>query len=375
MRTHEEGFSLVEIMVGLAIGMLAMIVVMQVFSQSEGQKRTTTGGADALSNAAVALTMIERDIRNAGWGMGADKISDCKKTFTSCNGSAACGGTAGEISDFPSGGVFITDGGTKPDGLSMMYFTNPNVAAFRIASNTVVTDNMADPSAEITVASTEGCQAGSLMLVSNDDHQCSLMQATDVDNVTKKIKHVGGSFNPADASAWPNYTQGAKLSCFTAASDGPQFKRSYAINSTLRQLLRSDNAPESAANNEVMTAEIVDLQAQYGVSSVASEGQAPSIASQSINQWVDATGTPWSKPALADRNRIKAVRIAIVARSAQYEKPLSGAQCATTTQAMADQWSTWAKFATASYPADWMCYRYKVIETIVPFRNTLWGGV
>ena len=43
----QAGFSLVEIMVGLVIGLLATLVILQVFSVYEGQKRTTTGTADA----------------------------------------------------------------------------------------------------------------------------------------------------------------------------------------------------------------------------------------------------------------------------------------------------------------------------------------
>jgi type IV pilus assembly protein PilW len=67
------------------------------------------------------------------------------------------------------------------------------------------------------------------------------------------------------------------------------------------------------------------------------------------------------------------VRIALVARSVQYEKPEPNQQCATTTNDMVSKWSSWATFNTTGYPADWKCYRYKVFETIVPLRNVIWG--
>ncbi|HVK95151.1 MAG TPA: prepilin-type N-terminal cleavage/methylation domain-containing protein, partial [Noviherbaspirillum sp.] len=66
MHPYRTGFSLIEIMVGLAMGMVSMVVIMQVFSVFEGGKRTTTGGADAQSNGAISLYMIERDVRMAG---------------------------------------------------------------------------------------------------------------------------------------------------------------------------------------------------------------------------------------------------------------------------------------------------------------------
>jgi len=111
--------------------------------------------------------------------------------------------------------------------------------------------------------------------------------------------------------------------------------------------------------------EIFDLQVQYGV--------APA-GSQDVNDWVDASGTDWANPTNVNARRIKAVRVALVARSTQYEKPESG-PCITTTQEMVDDWSTWAVFNTANYPSDWQCYRYKVFETVVPLRNVIWGNL
>ena len=62
----DHGFSLVEIMIGVIIGMLGIVIIMKVFLVSEGQKRTTTGGADALENGLMALFTMEQDIRMAG---------------------------------------------------------------------------------------------------------------------------------------------------------------------------------------------------------------------------------------------------------------------------------------------------------------------
>jgi len=68
MKKQNLGFSLVEIMVGMVIGLLSTIVVMQVYATFEGQKRTTTSGSDAQTNGAVALYTVERDARLAGYG-------------------------------------------------------------------------------------------------------------------------------------------------------------------------------------------------------------------------------------------------------------------------------------------------------------------
>ena len=66
------GFSLVEIMVALVIGMLGIIVMMQVFAMFEAQKRTTTGGDDAISSGSIAFT-FDYDGDADGGTAGTDK--------------------------------------------------------------------------------------------------------------------------------------------------------------------------------------------------------------------------------------------------------------------------------------------------------------
>ena len=65
-RSDQAGFSLVELMVGLTIGMLAVIIIVQVMSVFEAQRRTTTGTADAQTNGGIALFTIARDMQMAG---------------------------------------------------------------------------------------------------------------------------------------------------------------------------------------------------------------------------------------------------------------------------------------------------------------------
>jgi len=66
--------------------------------------------------------------------------------------------------------------------------------------------------------------------------------------------------------------------------------------------------------------------------------------------------------------RVRAVRLALVARNEQYEKD------AVTTTAL-----TWA--ASNDLPidltsnGDWQHYRYKVFQTVVPLRNVVAAGV
>ena len=77
MRKHQVGFSLVEIMVGMVIGMFAIIVMLQSFSFFEERKRTASGGSDAMSEGVMALYALQRDIRQAGYGVSALEVLGC----------------------------------------------------------------------------------------------------------------------------------------------------------------------------------------------------------------------------------------------------------------------------------------------------------
>ncbi|MEI7431395.1 MAG: hypothetical protein WCL27_13155, partial [Betaproteobacteria bacterium] len=83
-----SGFSLVEVLVAMVIGMIGLIVMMQMVSMFEGQKRTTTGGDDAINSGSVSLYSIQRDIQHSGLG-----ISDVQAIGCTVSGLLAGGAT------------------------------------------------------------------------------------------------------------------------------------------------------------------------------------------------------------------------------------------------------------------------------------------
>src|ERR1700674_454667 len=65
----QRGLGIVELMVGMVIGLIGVIVIFQVFAVSEGYKRTTTSGGDAQQNGTYAIYALERQLRVAGSGL------------------------------------------------------------------------------------------------------------------------------------------------------------------------------------------------------------------------------------------------------------------------------------------------------------------
>src|SRR3954470_16147379 len=89
--SRQTGFSLVELMVGLAIGMLATIVIIQVMSFFEVQRRTTTGSADAQTNGGIALYSIAREMQMAGYPLLPTTDSPLECTTVTYGGTGITG--------------------------------------------------------------------------------------------------------------------------------------------------------------------------------------------------------------------------------------------------------------------------------------------
>lgn len=366
--TTGKGFGLIEIMVGLAIGMIATIVMFQTFAVSERQKRTTTGAADAQSNGAIATFTIERDAKMAGWGVDASAFVNCDTLFTwhESKGGAIDGFATPGSSLMAS--VVITDGGNAPDAIAIQYYGDPAQANVRFGKTAIAKD-MPTVSSEFEVDSTYGCKVGDLAIVSQKGKGCTLAQISHVQTTPGKLQHnkgVDSPYNPAatDMTGWPKYTyeldpaQRASLQCFPGL-----YQRTYAIANNSLTLTQPDAA--GAPTTFDVAPEILDLQAQYGVANAGS---------QQINAWVAPTGA-WAPDNLTATNvkRIKAIRIALLARSATYEKPAEGGSCAATTADNVAAWPAWADFKTTQLPLDWECYRYKAFEMTVPLRNVIWA--
>lgn len=341
---HQTGFTLVEIMVGLAIGMLATLVIMQVISVFEVQKRVTTGTADAQTNGGIALYNIGRELQIAGYPLL-------------------------PVTDSPLECATLTFGATGIGGLSPITITEGVAASGVSASDTItirygnsqmggvptqITAMGAPTANDATVDNNLGCQVNDIAIITNGT-TCAMTSVTALSaaGVTPAIVTLQ---NTTVAVA------GANLACL-----GTWNEITYAVNNgNLERTVAPGAAVPSVAG-------IVNLQAQYGISATANSNQ--------VTQWVDASGGTWAAPAIADRNRIKAVRIVVVARNPKMESAAVTAACSSTTAAAPAGLCAWEGSASSPAPTinlsasdpNWLRYRYRVFETIIPLRNVIWS--
>src|SRR5271155_4884096 len=65
----QAGFGLVEIMVGVVIGMIAVLVIFQVYNVAEGFKRNTTSFGEAQQAGLYSSFVLGMELGNAGAGV------------------------------------------------------------------------------------------------------------------------------------------------------------------------------------------------------------------------------------------------------------------------------------------------------------------
>jgi type IV pilus assembly protein PilW len=115
-----------------------------------------------------------------------------------------------------------------------------------------------------------------------------------------------------------------------------------------------------AGTSVVVARDVIALRAEYGVS-------ADAAGSTTLESWVKAEDDFAALDA-ATLPRVRALRLGLVTRSPQREKPDADGNCS----------ASLAKpqvFGTEVEPDvdDWQCFRYRVSTVVVPLRNLVLG--
>lgn len=72
---NEQGFSLMELMIGMTITLILLSIISVVVSRAVGVNSREDRKADALVSAQAALNVMSREIGNAGFGLYTDSVS------------------------------------------------------------------------------------------------------------------------------------------------------------------------------------------------------------------------------------------------------------------------------------------------------------
>ena len=345
---RNRGFSIIEVMVGVVIAMIAILVIYQVFTVAEAFKRNTTSIGDAQQNGLLSSFMLGIQLSNAGSAVA---------TSATDLGTCANPGTGIALKDFAATWrpipVLIFDGGANatPDSFGVYYSLAPRLVAPALFTQAALAG------ADYLVQSPTGFKPGDLVVAVSQTGPCPSSKVTAVTapdgNGIVTITHTGAAVN---------LTSSATLFNMGPASDVQ--KAFYDVsNGTLRSsgLIDDKGVPIVAPVPNPIASNIVNMKMQYGIDT---DGDGL------LDAWVPATG-PWAPAVLlvapiATINQIKAVRMGVIVRGEQFDQNYK-------------QNVAWSMFdgAIAGSFAEPVAgkgnWRYRVYETIIPLRNEIWN--
>lgn len=415
----QHGFSLVEILVGVAIGLIGCVIIFQVFAVNEGYKRSTTSGADAQVAGAIALYALEREIKMAGFGINDRVALGCNmlgytstRSTTNYNLTLApvqihSGATANDAdvlsvnygtpvefgpgyglrsANMAPGAPFRIEnrGGIRFYDFLLAYQPSQANCSLLNAVNLPLAASPMGGTAAVTCGGNNSTDAVEI---------CSTIPKADADGVSR-FYNPGGGLGGA-----PTYTvqPGTANTRFYNLGAEPVLNVFRVINNTLSvcNMRLSDCADtDTAANWSPVVENVVHMKAEYGIDTNDDgtvDAYSPQVCRNS-NTWSASSDTSspadglhdtWSAgvPAGNDWSRILSIRLAIVIRGTQFEKE-------DVTTAPLELWAARAgsprcdgsavpageapTTAGATYNVPDAKYRYRVFETIIPLRNSIW---
>ncbi len=388
-RRRQAGLSIVEMMVGMVIGLIASLVIMQSFSSSEAYRRNISGAGDALQSAAIAAQRLDLIIQEAGAGLarGGQWVWGCRLRVDYNSNAILPSGSAypAPFSSIPqtlravpaaivSGGtqdsdVIIVMAGDSASGNQGKYFSSP-------AGSSLVT---VSPTIGVGLKSTAAAADFDLILtlqrkVATDPGDCRVVQAastmvapTVVSDASLGLNVV--TFNklvPLNTTTYgtmeSSIYEGKSGAAFhLGLRDTPNFVM-LGVNSD-GELLQYDLLKRF--DTQVVGENIVLIKALYGLDN----GVGGDINDNAVDEWVSPS--KWTLDKLMDGKlatqqdigRIKAIRIAMVVRSSQ---PIVSDAPMTSIKLFLDTGKT---DNSISWPVPDPKYQYQVYEWVIPLRN------
>jgi len=390
---QQVGFTLIELMVAMTIGLvLALAVSLSMLSMGR-QFRVVGATSAAQVNAQLALSLIDGSGRAAGAGLFNNGQPLCQQFNAWYSGAIKSNGT-------PLLPARIIDGGADTASDRLVFSASNAVGPL---SGVAVLDAMATSDASIVVSDSGLMAANELAIVGVPGAAgvpCTLFQVTAAPVASalcggnapecKTIdRAAGGDYNaPVGTFALePRYgfaALGPVAGPAAVQRMGTAFRQdAYAVLcDTLVQYNAFTDVPTCsvaplafAGGANALVTDIVLMHAQYGISNVAT--------SNVVTAWVEASGG-WAAPGAGDVGRIKAVRVVIVSRSKEPAPDLVTAAGCTNTAGIVnvgpcsfdDAEAPVIDLSATGVPAgkSWRNYRYRVQQAVIPLRNVIWSN-
>ena len=342
-RRRQRGLSVVELMVGLVVAMLVSIAAAGSAMMFTASQRQGIGVGGSGIGAATALAALKNDAALAGLGFFGDSRYLCNRLALSVGATLHSDGAV-----FTPINITAGDDG---DTIDIVYGNRIESGA-----NVLLASASDGTSAEVLSLLPAGVGQALLLAPATPGTPCLVRSITGVTASTDTTPQVltfgaDGTHNQGAFTAAPTFAERDRATLIGALSWN-RYRRDGNTLVLERPLVNDDSV--------VLTRNVIAFRAQYGIA-------AAGAGSTTLEQWVDATGGFAALDA-ATLPRVRAIRMGVVTRSPQREKPNAGGDC----EASLDKPQL---FGVEVEPdvADWQCWRYRVSTVVVPMRNLVLG--
>lgn len=365
-RQHSTGVTLIELMVSMAIGMIIVLALTQITVDFERQKRVTLGSSDTGDASISAMVLMRSSLASAGYSLNSPSAVGCQLSFYRETDSTAVSFSDADPANpanlpnpprlYP---VYIAQGASgASDTVTIL-----GGSGRRYAETLIQTSHSGDTSDFVTMGTLgflppSTGEPGDVALITQDtlDQPCVMVEVTARSG--NNISHLSGSNSRYNNPAGTGQTFAANTSKMINLGRTPFIQQFSIVNGRFQQF------DFLTGTTNVLLDNAISLQAQYGFKN----------ASTGLVNWCDTQGGTGCAGAIWAN--LNAVRLALVLRNANKDcsanSPTTlyvptGSDPATTSNL---PWAT----VSLSGISDASCYRYQVVESVVPLRNVIWSA-
>lgn len=390
-RARQRGLSIVEMMVGVAVGLIATTVIMHTFASSEMYRRNLTGTGDAVQSAAIAAQRIDLTLQGAGAGLARSKGNWGCKLLVTYSGNAVLPRSAAFPEPFDgvpttlrvmplavqsgSGSksdVVVTMASASASSNQSMEFSSPAGGASIVSSFT--------PPLGVALKAGASASEYDLFLAVPQDPlgeigDCRIIQAastyatTVASDATLGLKVADAALTIPVNTATYGAVDASILARIPAAFHlglraDPRFAM-LGVNAN-QELVLYDLL--NRTDPQVLAENVFLMKVRYGLDN----GVGGTINDNAVDEWVSPGESGWTIGELMDGKRethqkigfIKAIRIAVVMRSSQ---PVNTDAAQTSIDLFQDL-ATSRRFSY-TLSTEEKAYQYQTYEWVIPLRN------
>lgn len=387
--TRELGFTIIEMMVTMVIGLILTLAIFLVLGASEGRKRTTTSLNDTNQSGGYGMYVLDKMVRSAGSGFGQSGSFAFGCTLFASKGgtqvlpvtgtlpapfASVNTGTAGVFRLAP---VLIAPGQTTPNVSGSTSDVLIIMAGSAGYGEIPVAFRGLPSAAALDLPNTVSFRSNDMLMLAEDSNpNCMIEQVqSGFTGGTANALPLAGTYTAStiDTAVITNYSMNATaMNMGNAASNNPPMISLVGVgdNNTLisYNLLGTDVDASGNAVTLPLADGVFELHALYGVDPTGT-GTVTWVSPSSTGYGLSAlmAGTP---AAAALLQSIKAVRVGIILRTSLREKDAVSPGTLTLFSDLSDSSGTSLAYTRTLTTAE-QNFRYRMIESTIPIRNNM----